>query len=269
MIEKTPAIVLRLFPFSETSQVVSWLTPEHGQILTIVKGSKRPRSAFLGQFDLFYTCELLFYTGGTSGVHIARECSPLDSRPALRKDWRAAMCASSICCMSRRAAAAEHSESGLYELTEICLNALSCGEPSALLLFWYEIQLSRLLGVSPHFSTCISCGSRPSPTDTTFFAARRGGLICADCEYRAGVELDRMSPSCRSSLLRMQSARNPSALRTLRITPEQLLAFRLIMDKFIQFHAGISTDCRGMALQLLDSYARPRRVEAQTKEGST
>ena len=92
MIVKTQAIVLRMIPFSETSRVVLWLTRDHGKIATIIKGAHRRRSPFVGQVDLFYTCELLVYLRLFRGLHIVKECSPLKPRTPLRSRWRATAC---------------------------------------------------------------------------------------------------------------------------------------------------------------------------------
>ena len=100
MILKTTALALRFYPFSNTSRIVAWLTPDQGRIATMVKGSQRPRSLFLGQYDLFYTCELLYHRRERGGLHIARECSPLKWREGLRRDWRAAAAASSWAWMA-------------------------------------------------------------------------------------------------------------------------------------------------------------------------
>lgn len=66
MIIKTTGLVLRLDPFSKTSQVITWLTPDHGRTVTLAKGAKRVKSNLVGQYDCFYTCELLFIEAGTA-----------------------------------------------------------------------------------------------------------------------------------------------------------------------------------------------------------
>ena len=63
---KTQGIVLTVHPWSRTSHVVTWLTPDHGPVTTLVKGAVRPKSAFLGQYDLFYTCDILYYARATA-----------------------------------------------------------------------------------------------------------------------------------------------------------------------------------------------------------
>lgn len=267
MIEKTEALVLRTYPFSETSQVVSWLTPGHGRLLTLIKGAKRPRSAFLGQYDLFYTCELVFSMKDPSGVHIARECSPLNGRSALRENWRSAVCASAVCFLSARVATMGRSEPDLYALTTLCLDSLVRSGPSVPLLFWHELQVARLLGIAPNFQTCVACGARPEARDPVAFAAQRGGLICAGCRPRTGGNADEITPDCRAALSRLQSVHRLDSLRTIVFTSEQLLAFCRILGKFIGFHTGITMECRNMVVKLMELHSSVVRVGRQQERG--
>ena len=92
--QKTAALVLDIRPWSRTSHIVTWLTPERGPIATIVKGAVRPKSAFLGQYDLFYTCELVYYVRAKGELHAIREVSPILSREHLRGSFRATALAS-------------------------------------------------------------------------------------------------------------------------------------------------------------------------------
>ena len=92
--QKTAALVLDIRPWSRTSHVVTWLTPERGPIATIVKGAVRPKSAFLGQYDLFYTCELVYYVRAKGELHAIREVAPVNAREYLRGRFRATALAS-------------------------------------------------------------------------------------------------------------------------------------------------------------------------------
>lgn len=91
---KTEAIVLDIRPWSRTSHVVTWLTPECGPVSTLIKGAVRPKSAFLGQYDLFYTCELVYYVRAKGELHAVREAVPLEPREHLRGRFRATALAS-------------------------------------------------------------------------------------------------------------------------------------------------------------------------------
>ena len=91
---KTTGIVLDIRPWSRTSHVVTWLTPDRGPVVTLVKGAVRPKSAFLGQYDFFYTCELVYYIRAKGELHAIREAAPLNPREHLRGSFRAAALAS-------------------------------------------------------------------------------------------------------------------------------------------------------------------------------
>ena len=94
MILKSNAIVLAISAFSQTSHIITWLTRDYGRVTTAAKGACRVKSALLGQYDLFYTNELLFYRRSShNGIHAIRECAPLNFREELRADWRAASAA--------------------------------------------------------------------------------------------------------------------------------------------------------------------------------
>ena len=92
-IVKTRGIVLSIRPWSRTSHVVTWLTPDHGPVSTLVKGAVRPKSAFLGQYDLFYLCDLLYYAHASGDLHALREVFPIEMRDHLRGNWRATVLA--------------------------------------------------------------------------------------------------------------------------------------------------------------------------------
>ena len=85
---RAKAVCLEIRPWSRTSHVVTWLT-EAGRVATAVKGAVRPKSAFLGQYDLNYTCDVVYYARARGELHAMRECFPLERRDALRDDFRA------------------------------------------------------------------------------------------------------------------------------------------------------------------------------------
>ena len=162
MFEKTNAIVLRVSPFSRTSHVVTWLAEDGRQIAAVVKGATRPKSLFLGQYDLFYTCELVFYERESgNNVHIAKECFPLLTRANLRANWRAAQCAGWFATLAREVSEHSHPDPALYRLLSETLDNISASPalpPSPLVFARFEAKLLALCGLRPNFSPCPKCG---------------------------------------------------------------------------------------------------------------
>ena len=153
-IRKTEAVVLRIHPFSNTSQMVVWLTQEGFRLPTAVKGAVRPKSAFLGQYDLFQTCELLYYTRTRDGVYIPRECCTLRRRDNLRVNWRAEHVASWCAALADLTATSDVPMPELYRLLDRTLTQLDAFDsaPPPLFLAQFETRLLCLAGLRPNFS---------------------------------------------------------------------------------------------------------------------
>ena len=149
----TEAICLDIRPWSRTSHVVRWMTPD-GPVTTVVKGAVRPKSAFLGQYDLNYTCEIVYYSRAKGELHALRECSPLATRENLRSNYRALVLAEHM--RTQVAALAPHggeSESWLAALADALdsLCAAAADSPRRLVaeLLGFELEILSLSGLSP------------------------------------------------------------------------------------------------------------------------
>lgn len=152
---KTKGIVLDIRPWSQTSHVTTWLTPDHGPVTTLVKGAVRPKSSFLGQYDLFYTCELVYYARARGELHAIREAAPLDMREYLRGDFRATAFASYAAHLVREHCPHGSEAADWFDFLERMLarNAETGIVPfSPRALIGLETGFLSLAGLSPDFS---------------------------------------------------------------------------------------------------------------------
>ena len=173
MFTKTEAIVLRVHPWSNSSHLVTWLTPAHGRVTTRVKGANRPKSFFLGQYDLFYTCELIFYTRETGGVHSIREASSLNLREPLRDNWRAACAANYYADLAHHASVPMQESRAHFNLLQRDLDALCAATPTTADILLHEARLLKLLGFTPNLAHCPQCHTHPhQPVRYSVTAAR-------------------------------------------------------------------------------------------------
>ena len=148
---KAEAICLDIRPWSRTSHIVTWLT-RTGKVATLVKGAVRPKSAFLGQYDLNYTCEIVFYARSRADLHVLRECSPLDMRDRLRGDYRAMAAAGYFRSLAQDFAPSGPDCGAWYEALSEALGRL-CDEPAEAAtvggLLRFELAVLGLLGLKP------------------------------------------------------------------------------------------------------------------------
>jgi len=85
--EQTTGIILRTRLLTESSQIVHWLTRDHGRIATVARGARRPKSPFRGSLDLFFECDFSFIRSRRSELHTLVETKILETHPTLRRHF--------------------------------------------------------------------------------------------------------------------------------------------------------------------------------------
>ena len=243
MILKDEALVLRIHPYGNTSRIVVWLSRTHGKLATLVKGSQRERSGFLGQYDLFYTCEILFYAREQRHLHILKECAPLDARAAFRSDWRACAAASYAAGAMDLVLPIGPTPSGLYRLLNETYDRLAARTPGPAFLPRFELLLLQELGLAPHWDACTRCradlrGDAPARLDVA-----HGALLCAACAPETGRPV---SAAARRVLRQMRDGTPPPSI------PERIFReVRDLMGGLLEHQADLSGGSRALALEIL------------------
>ncbi len=267
MMEKTTAVALRISPYSKTSRIVSWLTPDHGRRTTLIKGALRPKSAFLGQYDLFYTCEIIFYKNEKNALHIMRECAPLQNRSTFRENWRATMCASYVCDLVWRVSQDNHSQPDLFELTESSLDYLCRGSIKPQFMAWFEIKLMSALGMAPQISRCHSCRGKISSSTYRHvsFYPSKGIILCPACSTRTAEQSITVTPDILAMLKVWQASDSAVLTGNTRITEKQLIALNNILGTFLDYHLDFVPLSRKIVMDTIQEKPLARQNK-QTQE---
>jgi len=259
MIVKSHGLVLRIRPYSRTSQITIWLTPDRGRIATLAKGAYRPKYASRGECDLFYTCEMLYYPREAPRLNILKECSALNLRTVFRTDPEACACASYLCDLTARLCPPDAPHPDLFDLLGTTLDALPTARFLVILLFWFELRLLTLMGLAPRLASCPLCGNPVlSHSSPAHFSAAEGGLICADCaEGKIDPRHHTLTPDVLAVLHDWQAAPTPQqALRTL-CSARQQSAIQSALGEFIHYHLDLMPLSRTIALNLLSGGRHP------------
>lgn len=252
MIEKTQAITLRYAPSGNTSRIVTWLTPDFGRVSTLIKGALRPKSAFIGQYDTFYTCELLFYARQRNELHFAKECSPMKLRTALRHDWRACAAASYLTDLALRAGPAQAPQRFLFYWLDQALDALpGTGVQLQSIIFWHELKLLNELGLAPRLSSCLQCHCDLAPGSAARFSHERGGLLCPACAQQDHRPATPIPPDALAILRRWQRAPAITEAQRTRCTPQQLIVLERLLGEFLRYHLDLALNSRDVSLSII------------------
>jgi DNA repair protein RecO (recombination protein O) len=262
-IAKDAGLVLRFYPWSNSSRIIVWLCRENGRIATLIKGSQRPKSLFLGQYDLFYTDETLFYRRDRQGLHILRECSPLRRRDRLRSDWRACAAASYLADLTARSIPMDSHLPGAFERLAVALDALDAGGPREEAVFRYELALLDLLGLKPRLGACASCRRpRTAHASVARFSVRRGGLVCGRCHGSESDEVVRLSPDTIARLAAWQD--NDGAADGGQLRPAALREAGHLLGRVLRYHLDLALPSRDTAFEWMSAGVPGDRPDCPT-----
>jgi DNA repair protein RecO (recombination protein O) len=148
-IERAHGIILRTRPFTETSLIVNWLTPDLGRISTVAKGARRAKSPFRGKLDLFYEGDFSFQRSRRSELHTLREVVLRETNATLRTELGFVQQASYASTLIEQTTETQTPLPEVYELFFGFLRALPKQPPRPRTVFAFELKLLRILGLAP------------------------------------------------------------------------------------------------------------------------
>jgi DNA repair protein RecO (recombination protein O) len=180
--EQTDAIVLRLFPWSESSCVVSLFTRDFGKQSVLAKGAWRPRSPFEGALDLLSICRVVFLPKAGDALGLLTEAKLVERYRVGRQSLLRLYCGYYVSESLDRFTERGDAQAELYDLAVATLTALGDArqEPRACILRW-ELQLLRLVGHAPTWDRCAQCGVSIDSQAMRPFAPLIGGVVCEAC----------------------------------------------------------------------------------------
>ncbi|MEM7473450.1 MAG: DNA repair protein RecO [Planctomycetota bacterium] len=194
-VEQCEAIVLRVYPWSETSCIATLFTREHGKIAALAKGARRPKSPFEAALDLLSICRVVFISKSSDSLDILTEAKLQRRFRMGSQDLLRLYCGYYVAELLDRFTEKGDKHSLLFDLAQDTLDRLEQEEfePRALVLR-FELQMLRCLGHLPSWDRCVHCGKTlleegnaelQRENEWVLFSAFSGGVLCKDCRSGA------------------------------------------------------------------------------------
>jgi DNA repair protein RecO (recombination protein O) len=229
----TPAVILHVMPYGETSKILRLLTRDLGLQSAIARGARRPRSPTGPRLDLF--------AFGTASLRIRehRELSPLtgfelaDAHTAIGHDVARFGAASAVAELALKCAPAERHPAA-FDAVAGGLRALALAGPEdveavGLAACW---ALVIALGFSPTLDRCAECGAPvEGGTGALHFSAALGGAVCAGHRTGAGA-ITKLSAPDREALAALLAGLLPEPA----LDARHAAAHRRLLLAFIRHH---------------------------------
>jgi DNA repair protein RecO (recombination protein O) len=226
----TPAIVLSMFPYRETSRIVRLATRDMGLQSVIARGASRPRSHFGPALQGFSEGTATILPARSSDLHTLTHFEAERIRIGLAERLDRFASASLLSeLMLQFAPASRHLES--YDLLRDALAILEAApaaavEPLALRSLW---RMVAVLGFSPELAACARCGSEPG-AGAACFSPQDGGVLCSRCAR--GTVGSRLTGSDRNDLSAWLDSRAELPV----LDDRHLAAHRRLLERYIRFH---------------------------------
>lgn len=242
--EQTDAIVLRVFPWSETSCIASIYTRDFGKLSVLAKGARRPKSPFEAALDLLSYCRVVFIPKSGDALYLLTEAKLLRRFRAGTNDLLRLYCGYYIAELIERLTDKGDVQSELFELAEQTMLALhERGSEIRAIVLRFELQLLRIVGHLPTWRLCAQCGQDVPLDGTAVFGLLAGGVLCGTCQVGARQQVQMLAPvrqtldsfSCdawREIPLNYYPDKHRAALRGIM---KQFLT--VLLDRKLQMHA--------------------------------
>ena len=86
MIINTQAVVLKSFPYGETSIIARCYTRDHGKVSLIVKGARRKKSPMAAYFQSMNYLDIVYYSKETRSLQAVSKASFVEIWSGLNSD---------------------------------------------------------------------------------------------------------------------------------------------------------------------------------------
>jgi len=179
--EKTPAIILKVVDFSETSCVVTLFTRSLGKITALAKGARRPKGPFESAIDVLAVCNVVFLHKNSQAMDLLTEAK-LDRRfRGAEKDLQRLYCGYYIVELLRTLTDEADPHPAVFDLALSTVQAIDGDAEVAKSVFEFECGILKALGHAPMLTRCVACGKSKTSIDRVHFGSAEGGLLCNDC----------------------------------------------------------------------------------------
>lgn len=228
-IHTAEAIVLRRYPFRETSITLTCLTDAFGKLKGLVKGLRAQPNRYRSPMEPATINRIVFYDTRTSQLHLMTQCELLLPLEGLQRDLETMRLASLCLELVDTTVPLEEPQPAIYRLLRQTLERLD-GAPhvgAEALRVHFIVRLLRLVGFQPQLDRCAGCGAAVHLTG--YWSARQGGLLCQGCRYE-DPQASAAAPEVLSALEALVESDAPVALER-----QVVLALRQRLDEFLRW----------------------------------
>ncbi len=192
--QRTEAVVLHGIDYSETSRIITFLTPDRGRFACMAKGVRRKNSPLAAILDTMNRVELIYYWKDGRSVQQLTDATALDNFMPIKADLERSAFAALPLEIVGKVAHENEPSFALYATLVHGMESLSTWTGDVRVhACWQALQLLNAAGHAPSTTVCVECGQLlPEPKDWPQPPgfAYHGGVTCTQCRADVGLTAD-------------------------------------------------------------------------------
>jgi DNA repair protein RecO (recombination protein O) len=243
---KTDAVVLRVMKYRDTSLIVTLYTRQFGKLSGVVKGARSQKSKFGPVLQPMSYVQAMVYRKEGRDLQIIGQCDLIHAYRHIMEDLGKMAAGMKMIELVHVVTHEEEENSALFDLLASSLGALDGAKKHPLnLCHVFEISLSHILGFTPVFDACVSCGKTGEMLHggqaMIKFHPERGGPLCATCASVPGLKIQ-ISVTTMRILQRLSSASEISEIPSVEITKKEHEEIENLLRAYLRHHiSGMRT----------------------------
>ena len=244
MISSSQGIILKVFPYSNTSVILNVFTEDFGKLTFIAKGIRKPKNPLLSILQPFNLLEFQYYYKKNRSMQLIRDADILISFDHLRSDLKSIFFASTILNIINRTFEQEYPNSIIFRLIYKILGYLSFkNNDNKLYFLFFMFHLSKQLGFMPNFERCHSCNMLFEYD--AIFSLSSNSLICANCNINNVLDTDIVVSTEGLSFLNLINTTNINKIIDLKISQEHLKELYIFLIAFTKCNINYMENVKG------------------------
>ena len=258
-LEKTEAVVLKAFNWSESSRTVVFFSRRFGKLALVDKGGRSFKSK-RGRIVGFAALEITFYSSQKESSGYIRDVDPLETF-SFEKEGTVGRLAygSAACELLNLLLPEEEPQVTLYDYFVGYLKCVDVADKRSLpaLFLAFFLRCLSHLGYHPSLTHCAACGradqvgasqagsfAATRPEGYVQFHPERGGVLCNSCQT-ASDQYIRLSSAGFEQLVNLQSASLAEAA-TIPMTFADTELLLEALTRFVSSQTGVKGDLKSL-----------------------
>lgn len=257
----TNAIVLNRRLWSESSQIVTLVTPDLGKLGAVARGARKIASELGPALEPITESEIVLSLSPRNDLAHVRSADILEHFPGVKRSLVKVALAGALCELVDRAMPHDEPNEPIYRHVRLALSGVEAADDrTAVNWLWRAAyELAADLGYAMQFDRCARCGStdRPQPG----FSAGEGGPVCAGCHTGAALSWLPDTPET----LRWLAAAPPERVASRRIPKRVNRDIRLLFEEYFRYHIPSFDRLRSLDMLNLPPLSSPPQRQRPTQ----